>query len=85
MGRLKDKKVNDTDPSTGLPTKLVVEAMGPSGKMEVERQYSDWKDVNGVKFPFKTVIVQGGKAAGVTIVETVQTNTGVKPEEIMKK
>ena len=73
------------DPTTGLPTKLVVEAMGPSGKMEVERQYSDWKDVTGVKFPFKTVIVQGGKAAGITIVETVQTNTGVKLQEIMKK
>ncbi len=73
------------DPATGLPTKLTVEMMGPQGKMAVERQFGDWKDVSGVKFPHKTVIVQGGKTAGTTIVETVQTNTGVKLAEIMKK
>lgn len=75
----------ELDAATGLPAKLIVEMMGPSGKMAVERQYSDWKDVSGVKFPYKTVIVQGGKTAGTTIVETIQTNTGVKAEEIMKK
>ncbi len=75
----------ELDPATGLPAKLIVEAMGPQGKMEVERQFSDWKDVNGVKFPFKTVILQGGKAAGTTISETITTNTGVSIEEIMKK
>jgi zinc protease len=75
----------EMDPATGLPAKLIVEAMGPAGKMEVERQYSDWRDVNGVKFAFKTVILQGGKPAGTTISETISTNTGVSIEEIMKK
>ncbi len=75
----------ELDPATGLPAKLVVEAMGPQGKMEVERQFSDWKDVNGVKFAHKTVILQGGKPAGTTISETISTNTGVSIEEIMKK
>jgi hypothetical protein len=41
--------------------------------------------VNGVKFPFKTEILQGGKPAGTTISETINTNTGVSIEEIMKK
>ena len=75
----------EMDPATGLPAKLIVEAMGPQGKMEVERQFSDWKDVNGVKFAHKTVILQGGKPAGTTISETITTNTGVSLEEIMKK
>jgi hypothetical protein len=75
----------EMDPATGLPAKLIVEAIGPQGKMAVERQYSDWREVNGVKFPFKTVILQGGKPAGTTISETISTNTGVSIEEIMKK
>lgn len=75
----------EIDAATGLPAKLTVEVMGPQGKMAVDRVYADWKDVNGLKFPHKTTILQGGKAAGVTISETIQTNTGVKPEEIMKK
>jgi len=75
----------EMDPATGLPAKLIVEAMGPQGKVDVERQFSDWREVGGVKFPHKTVILQGGKPAGTTLSETIQANTGVTLEEIMKK
>lgn len=75
----------EMDPATGLPAKLIVEAMGPQGKIDVERQFSDWREVGGVKFAHKTVILQGGKPAGTTLSETIQANTGVTLEEIMKK
>jgi hypothetical protein len=40
-------------PNTGLLKRLVRYAPSPAGNVLVQIDYDDWKDVNGVKFPFE--------------------------------
>ena len=40
------------DASTGLLARMVRYSPGPIGRMPTQIDYSDYKDVNGVKFPF---------------------------------
>src|SRR5256714_7539300 len=40
-------------PNTGLLKRLVRYAPSPAGMVTVQIDYDDWKDVNGVKFPFE--------------------------------
>ncbi len=51
----------------------------------VEETFSDWRDVQGVRFPFKTMITQGGRKFGEATVQKIQINSGLKPEELSKK
>jgi hypothetical protein len=69
------------DESTGLPAEATYR-MGPN---EVKETYSDWKDVDGIKLPFKTTIFQGGKKAAELTVKEWKLNTGISAEEVSKK
>jgi len=40
-------------PNTGLLKRVVRYAPSPAGMVTVQIDYDDWKDVNGVKFPFE--------------------------------
>jgi zinc protease len=66
------------DPKTGLPAKKVYTAAmlgGPPGEME--EVYSDYREVSGVKMPFKTVIFQAGKKRAEQTITDVKINPGV--------
>jgi hypothetical protein len=41
------------DPETGLLRRLVRYGPSPVGRVPVQTDYADWRDVNGIKFPFE--------------------------------
>jgi len=74
------------DPETGLPQKVMYESVVVSGPPQpVEEDYSDFRDVNGVKVPFHVDILQGGKKFATVTVTDYKINTGLKPEELSKR
>jgi len=72
------------DPATHLIVmkQYMAGLMGPPA--ETEESYSDYRDVKGVKMPFKTVTRQGGKVGADMTVTDVQVNPAV-PESWYKK
>ncbi len=69
-----------------LPLKLTYQGTDPfSGtRAEFEELYLDYREVAGVKYPFRTVTRQGGKRFAELVVSEVKLNAGV-PEELFKK
>ncbi len=74
------------DESTGMPVKETYQQVAMGGApANVEEVYSDFREVNGVKVPFKITINQNGtKFADVTVLE-YKINAGVTAEEIGKR
>ena len=51
----------------------------------MEDEYGDFRDVGGVKIPFKVSITQGGqKFADVTVMEA-RINSGLKLDDLVKR
>ncbi len=74
------------DEATGLPKKSVMQVVGPQGPVVTEVEFSDFRDIGGgLKFPFKSVISQGGKMVNEQTVTEMKANTGLKAEDIAKK
>jgi zinc protease len=74
------------DPATGLPSKQIYSETDMRGApSEVKETFSDWRDVGGVKLPFKVQIEQGGKPQGTVTVSDIKINTGLDPAELSKK
>jgi len=51
---------------------------------DVEELYEDFRDVDGVRVPFKTTVFQGGKKFSDMQLTDVKYNTGLKPEDLAK-
>jgi len=64
------------DIETGYKIKSVKTAKGPQGETKVPVLFSDYKEVNGVKFPHKTV-VKNGPMTMEFITKEVKINEGV--------
>ena len=81
-----DQMVNVAfDPQTGLPQKVSYEAVVVSGPPQpVEEDFSDFREMNGVKIPFRIEIQQGGKKFAVVTVTDYKINAGLKPEDLSK-
>jgi hypothetical protein len=74
------------DAATGLPSVLIYKETSMGGPpSEIKETFSDWRDVDGIKLPFKVQIEQNGKKAGEAAVTEIKLNTGLKPEELNKK
>jgi zinc protease len=85
-----------SDPASGLQTKVFIDPtthlivakqfvaaiMGPP--TETEELYSDYREVGGVKIPFKSVTRQAGKTRVQLTASEVKINPGV-PESAYKK
>jgi zinc protease len=71
----------------GLPAKMMYsgDAMGGATPSPVEEDLSDWRDVNGLKLPFATTIVQNGKKFAEVKVQDYKINSGITTEELSKK
>ncbi len=69
-----------------LPLKLKYHGTDPfsGARAEFEEIYSDYREVSGVKYPFRTVVLQAGKRFTEFLVSEVKINTGVA-EELFKK
>jgi len=80
-----EKTMLELDPN-GLPLKQTYRSgatMGPPGT--IIETYSDWKDVNGYRYPAKTVIEQSGAKASEMTVTDLKINTGLKAADLSKK
>lgn len=74
------------DEGSGLPSKVVYQSDELTGTpAQVEESYFDWREVGGVKFPYKAVIEQGGKKFAEMLTTDLKINTGLKAEELSKK
>jgi zinc protease len=65
------------DAATGLPT---MESFANQ-----TQTFSDWRDVNGMKMPFKATLTQDGKHVGDAVVSEYKFNSGITEEEISRK
>ncbi|MGI8745581.1 MAG: M16 family metallopeptidase [Bryobacteraceae bacterium] len=70
---------------TGLPQSLSYSSSGQAGPMKVEETYSDWRDVNGLKAPFKITILQDGKKFADAAIQNYKINSGLTPGQLSKK
>ena len=76
----------EIDEKTGLPARQVYKETSMGGPpSEVTETFSDWRDVEGIKLPFKVVIEQNGKKTGEAAVSEIKLNSGLTPEELNKK
>lgn len=75
----------ELDTATDLPSRISYQSVGQSGPQQVTGILSDWRDVNGMKAPFRVTIEQGGSKFGEAVVTDAKVNTGLKAEEVGKK
>jgi len=68
------------DEATGLPVRQIY-----TEGAEVRATYSDWREVAGVKLPFKATIEQNGKKMADVSVSEIKLNTGLNADELSKK
>jgi zinc protease len=74
------------DPQTGLPARVMYETTVVRGApAPAEEDYSDFRDVNGVKVPYRVDILDGGRKFAVVTVTDYKTNTGLKPADLSKR
>jgi hypothetical protein len=55
------------------------------GPQQVVATYSDWREVGGLKVPYKVTIEQGGQKFAEGVVSDVKFNSGLTAEEVGKK
>ena len=76
----------EIDEKTGVPSKITYQGAAMGGPpQQVEEIYSDWRDVGGVRVPYKWTIVQGGKKFGDVTVQEYKINSGLTDQELSKK
>jgi hypothetical protein len=71
------------DAKTGLPRRAtydVAQAAGPP--LFTEEAYDDFREVDGIKFPFKTVILQGGRKFADVVVTDCKINPPIRQIEL---
>ena len=74
------------DPSTGLPTRQVYRGSTVAGApAETSEVFSDWRDVAGIKMPYKIVQLEDGVKEAETIVSEYKFNSGLTTAELSKK
>jgi hypothetical protein len=67
---------------TGLPSKLTYR---DAAQPETAEAYADFRDVGGLKLPFKSTVQQGGQPAGAAAISGYTVNTGITAEQIGKR
>lgn len=73
------------EPTTGLPARESYQQSNNGASQEVTETFSDWRDVNGLKMPFKVVLQQAGRKIAEATVSAYQFNTGLKAEDLSKR
>jgi zinc protease len=74
------------DPATHLPKTLSYDAVSVNGAPPVVQEtYSDFRDVNGVKVPFKIAMTQNGQRYADVAVSEFKINTGLTAAELQKR
>ncbi|MDR0232028.1 MAG: insulinase family protein [Dysgonamonadaceae bacterium] len=75
--RGESKTVIYFDATTGLKVRSVEMADTPMGEMQTVTEYMDYRDVEGVKFPFLMKQNAGGMASDITV-KSIEVNKGLE-------
>jgi zinc protease len=73
------------DPATGLPARYKYQSMGMQGPTSVVSNLTDWREVGGIRLPYKIDIEQGGRKFAESTVGEWKLNAGITAEELSKK
>ena len=74
------------DPATGLIASESYAQLQPSGPpSSITISLSDYRDVEGIKLPFKYTLSQGDKQVAQAVVSEYKLNTGVTPDDLAKQ
>jgi predicted Zn-dependent peptidase len=73
------------DPETNLPMKMAYQGNVMGRPAKVEEVYSDWRDVEGIRLPFRVVAFADGQKFTETTVKEVQINPKLEPGLFEKK
>jgi zinc protease len=65
------------DQATGLPAREFYQAAGEPA--EVIQTFTDWREVEGIKMPYRIKFEQEGKTVADAVVDEYKFNTGLKP------
>jgi argininosuccinate lyase len=49
---------------------------------EVAQTFADWRDVDGIKMPYRITFEQSGKKVATAEVDEYKFNTGLKAEDV---
>lgn len=71
---------------TGLPQSIVYDAVHAGGApVTVLEEYRDFRDIAGIKIPFRISITQGGQKFAEVTVSDVKINSGLKVDDLVKR
>ncbi|MCX6622961.1 MAG: insulinase family protein, partial [Acidobacteria bacterium] len=73
------------DDATGLPASESYTQRGMGGSQQIEEKLSDYRDVDGIKMPFKVTILQAGQPFSEGALLEAKLNTGLTAGELGKK
>ncbi len=68
------------DAETMFPVKKAGQTVTRQGPTETETTLSDYRDVGGVRLPFKHTIVQNGQPGGESVTESIEINPEIPPD-----
>jgi len=72
----------EVDEKTGVPQKVVYTDVNGQ---TINQAYSDWRDVSGVRLPYKWTVMQGDRKFATVTIEDYKINSGLTPETLSKK
>ena len=74
------------DPKTGLPKRATYDVPQAAGApIFSEEVYDDFRDVGGIKAPFKATITQGGRKFADVVVTDYKINSGLRPVDLARR
>jgi zinc protease len=72
----------EVDEKTGMPQKMVyTDATGQT----INQIFSDWRDISGVRLPYKWTVWQGDRKFATVTIEDYKVNSGLTLETLSKK
>jgi hypothetical protein len=76
----------DFNRENGLPARQSYRALSPEGEaVDTERIFSDWRDLGGIRMPFKVTIKEAGVQTAESTVIDYKFNTGLTADELSRK
>ena len=70
-------------PDTGLPERVLYQSYAPgSPPAATEEIYSDYRELAGVRVPYKVVMMENGKKLADVTVTSFRVNNGLKVEDL---
>ena len=68
------------DAETMMPVRRAAQTVTQQGPTEIETTLSDYRDVDGIKLPFKQTIVQNGQPGGESVTQIIEINPEIPPD-----